>query len=54
MNFHILPFAEPDAKIRLFFQDEARFGRLDEIASCWAPLGVRPIVPSHTDSMTKP
>jgi len=47
MNFHILPFAEPDAKVRLFFQDEARFGRLDEISSCWAPLGVRPIVPSQ-------
>jgi putative transposase len=45
MNFHILPFAEPCAKIRLFFEDEARFGRINEPSSCWAPSGIRPIVP---------
>jgi len=47
MKCHILPFAEPNTKIRLFFQDEARFGRLYEPASCWAPLGIRPVVPSQ-------
>jgi putative transposase len=45
MNRHILPFAEPGAKIRLFFEDEARFGRINEPSACWAPLGIRPIVP---------
>lgn len=45
MNFHILPFAEPEAKIRLFFEDEARFGRINEPAGCWAPHGIRPTVP---------
>jgi len=45
MDFHILPFAEPGARIRLFFQDEARFGRINEPSACWAPKGIRPIVP---------
>jgi len=45
MNSHILPHAEPGAKIRLFFEDEARFGRINEPSSCWAPMGIRPIVP---------
>jgi len=45
MNLHILPFAEEDAKIRLFFMDEAAFGRINDISRCWAPSGVRPIVP---------
>ena len=47
MNSHILPFAEPDAKIRLMFADEAGFGRISEPAYCWCPMGVRPIVPRH-------
>jgi len=47
MNCHILPFAEPDAKIRLMFEDEAGFGRISDPTACWAPLGVRPIVPCH-------
>ena len=45
MGCHILPFAEPDATIRLMFADEAAFGRISEPARCWAPNGVRPIVP---------
>ena len=47
MKYHILPFAEPDSKIRLMFWDEAGFGRISELAYCWAPRGVRPIVPRH-------
>ena len=27
--------------IKLFFQDEARFGRIDSISSCWVPHGCR-------------
>jgi putative transposase len=45
MNSHILPFAELGAKIRLFFMDEATFGRISEPSKCWAPNGIRPIVP---------
>jgi len=45
MRCHILPFAKPGAKIRLFFEDEARVGRINEPSGCWAPLGIRPIVP---------
>jgi len=29
------------------FQDEAGFGRISTLASCWVPEGVRAIVPSH-------
>jgi len=47
MSFHILPFAEPEAKIRLFFMDEAGFGRISEPSYCWCPGGVRPVVPCH-------
>lgn len=47
MNLHILPFAEPDAKIRLMFMDEAGFGRISEPSYCWCPSGVRPAVPCH-------
>ncbi|MEJ2718640.1 MAG: transposase [Deltaproteobacteria bacterium] len=28
-------------------QDEGRFGRITDIRSCWAPKGIRPIVPRH-------
>jgi transposase len=28
----------------VFFQDEARFGRISDLFSCWAPEGVRPIM----------
>jgi hypothetical protein len=27
------------------FQDEARFGRMSDLKSCWAPKPIRPIVP---------
>ena len=30
--------------VRLMFQDEARFGRLSDPRSCWAPLPSRPMV----------
>ena len=45
MNDHITPFMEPEAKIRLMFEDEAGFGRINEPSACWAPGGVRPVVP---------
>ena len=47
MNSHILPFADPGAKIILMFEDEARFGRINDLAHCWCPKGVRPVVPRH-------
>ena len=31
--------------LKLFFQDEARFGRINEPQDCWAPKGFRPDVP---------
>ncbi|MDD3250182.1 MAG: IS630 family transposase [Smithellaceae bacterium] len=31
--------------VRLMFQDEARFGRMSDPRSCWAPAPHRPIVP---------
>ena len=30
--------------IRLMFQDEARFGRMSDPRSCWAPMPKRPVV----------
>ena len=38
--------AEPvkPRRVRLMFQDEARFGRLVRIKRCWAPLPLRPVV----------
>jgi len=44
MRTYILPFAKPDAKIRMMFEDEAGFGRISDPAVCWAPRGVRPVV----------
>jgi transposase len=32
---------------RLFFQDESRFGRISQALACWAPIGIRPIIPSQ-------
>ena len=46
MAAHILPF-EPESKIRVMFMDEAAFGRISDPSRCWAPLGVRPEVPSQ-------
>ena len=31
-----------EKKVRVMFQDEARFGRIDNPKSCWAQKGVRP------------
>src|SRR4030042_5498732 len=31
-------------QLRLMFQDEARFGRINDPRRCWAPKGVRPEV----------
>ena len=47
MRTYILPFAEPDAKIRIMFEDEAGFGRISDPTDCWAPSGIRPIVCCH-------
>jgi len=33
--------------VRLMFQDEARFGRLQDPRRAWAPPGVRPLVPTE-------
>ncbi len=31
----------------MFFQDEARFGRINKPQDCWAQQGFRPVVPSQ-------
>jgi hypothetical protein len=33
-----------DRRVRLMFQDEARFGRMVRIRRCWAPTPERPVV----------
>jgi putative transposase len=47
MRTYILPFAEPEAEIRLMFEDEAGFGRINKPKRCWCPKGIRPSVPCH-------
>jgi putative transposase len=47
MRLHILPFEEYNTKIKIMFEDEASFGRISDISRCWAPEGVRPLVPYH-------
>lgn len=43
-----LEFEASDQRpIKLFFQDEARFGRIDNICSCWVPKGMRAKVGSQ-------
>jgi len=37
--------AADNSKVRLFFQDEASFGRISDPYYCWCPQGVRPVVP---------
>jgi transposase len=37
-----------DRPVKLFFQDEARFGRIDNISSCWVPPGGRALVGKQT------
>ena len=34
-------------KVRLMFQDEAGFGRINRPKYCWCPQGFRPSVPCH-------
>ena len=38
---------EDTRPLKLFFQDEARFGRISELFSCWAPAGIRPVIPAQ-------
>jgi len=33
--------------LKVFFQDEARFGRISEPQDCWSPKGFRPNVPAQ-------
>ena len=33
-------------RVRLMFQDEARFGRMVRIRRCWSPAPARPVVPN--------
>ena len=40
-------FLRTSGKVRLFFQDEASFGRISEPSYCWSPQGIRPIVPAQ-------
>jgi transposase len=35
---------EQDKELKIFFQDEARFGRIDSLRRCWAPKGIRPLL----------
>jgi len=38
-------FVEEDPRpIKLFFEDEARFGRINTIGNCWVAKGYRAIV----------
>lgn len=30
--------------LKLLFQDEARFGRINALKRCWAPMGIRPCI----------
>ena len=42
-----MPFTPPGTKIRLMFEDEGGFGRINKPKRCWCPKGVRPHVPCH-------
>lgn len=33
--------------VKIFFQDEGRFGRISDPVKCWAPVTVRPTVPKQ-------
>ena len=39
--------SEDDRPIKVFFEDEGRFGRMDRPYYCWAAPGVRPVVYSQ-------
>ena len=38
---------QPNSTVRLMFQDEAGFGRINKPKRCWCIKGVRPTVPCH-------
>ena len=38
---------ENSGKVRLMFQDEAGFGRINKPKYCWCAKGIRPCVPCH-------
>ena len=38
---------EPKRNVRLMFEDEAGFGRINKPKRCWCPKGFRPSVPCH-------
>lgn len=38
---------EPKRTVRLMFEDEAGFGRINKPKACWCPKGLRPSVPCH-------
>jgi len=40
-------FNSPCGKVRLMFQDEAGFGRINKPKYCWCRKGLRPSVPCH-------
>jgi len=40
-------FNNPKGKVRLMFQDEAGFGRINKPKYCWCFKGLRPSVPCH-------
>lgn len=37
----------PEKKVRLMFEDEAGFGRINKPKYCWCFKGLRPVVPCH-------
>lgn len=39
--------AENSRKVRLMFEDEAGFGRINKPKYCWCKKGIRPAVPCH-------
>ena len=44
-KFEELKKNEPERKVRLMFQDEAGFGRINVPKRCWCPPQIRPCVP---------
>ena len=47
MNEEIHNRSESGGKVRLMFQDEAGFGRINKPKYCWCQKGIRPSVPCH-------
>ncbi|CAL7961010.1 transposase [Alphaproteobacteria bacterium] len=37
-------FEDKTKILKIWFQDEAKFGRINDIKGCWAPSGTRPLV----------